>query len=148
MFVTAAHGPETRLVFDFKAKPVAGPEGHDMSAFVLTGQNANTIAIRPEALRDAGVYSVAVIDANRAGTNRATLTLTNPANLNAQMVDGILRLIWPPGYTGRSLQSQTSGLCGGLGTNWRNVPDSRATNFWSLPFSAASPNMLFRRSYP
>jgi autotransporter-associated beta strand protein len=59
-----------------------------------------------------------------------------------------LTLIWPLDHTGWRLQSQTSTLNVGLGTNWVTVGGSTATNSMTLPINSANGAVFYRLIYP
>ncbi len=111
----------------------------------LTGFTANTITLNSVNLNDSGVYSVIVTGANGVITNSATLTLPNPTNLMAQVCGNNLNLIWPAGYTGWHLQSQTNNVDE---NNWQDVAGSEITNRWMVPVGTVNPSEFFRLIHP
>lgn len=59
-----------------------------------------------------------------------------------------VQLNWPADHTGWQLQSQTSNLAVGLGTNWVNVASSAQTNQVALPLSPTNGAVFFRLTRP
>lgn len=108
----------------------------------------------------------------------AALTPANPGpglawNTNTLATDGTLRVVstvpttifighatpcappsicfalsWPPDHLGWRLQVQTNSLAVGLGTNWRDVPNSFATNQMTFVLDPAAGCVFYRLIYP
>ncbi|HEX9046110.1 MAG TPA: RICIN domain-containing protein, partial [Verrucomicrobiae bacterium] len=61
---------------------------------------------------------------------------------------GQMQLSWPTDHTGWQLQVQTNSLASGLGTNWRPVPGSTATNLMNMPVNATAGGVFYRLFLP
>ena len=73
---------------------------------------------------------------------------TTPTNLVATVSGSSLTLTWPADHTGWRLQSQSSSLSSGLGTNWVDVPGTAAANTYNTTLNPANAAVFYRMVYP
>jgi autotransporter-associated beta strand protein len=73
---------------------------------------------------------------------------TNPTNITYTVSNGTMTLSWPTDHTGWRLQTQTNATLVGLGTNWFDVFDSKATNTVNLPVDVNNGSVFYRLVYP
>ena len=59
-----------------------------------------------------------------------------------------LTLIWPADHTGWRLQGQTNAVNTGLTRTWHDVPNSAATNRFTVPLDPANGSTFYRLVYP
>lgn len=73
-----------------------------------------------------------------------SLVNPNPTNLVTSVSGNVLSLTWPADHTGWTLQMQTNGLSGGLGTNWVDVPGSTSINSTNITVDPTLPTVFYR----
>lgn len=114
----------------------------------LSGANANALTINSTTLNDAGVYTVIVTGPNGVVTNHATLALSGPTTLSAQLRGDNLVLDWLPGYTGWRLQARATSSAPDWDAGWSIVTGSEFTNCWFVPVSGPDYGRFFRLISP
>ncbi len=73
---------------------------------------------------------------------------TNPTGIAFAIVNGALQLSWPADHLGWTLEIQTNSLAVGLGTNWVALPETSATNNYSIPVNFEAGVGFYRLRYP
>jgi autotransporter-associated beta strand protein len=73
---------------------------------------------------------------------------TAPAGITNTISGSLLNLLWPADHIGWRLQAQTNSLSVGLGSNWVDVPNSRATNQMSFTIDVNAGCVFYRLVYP
>jgi hypothetical protein len=97
-------------------------------------------------------FVVSALDTFGESTNSTQVSArpTSPAPVVVGVTNapGQLKISWLGDHTGWRLQSQTSNLAGGLGTNWVNVSSSTETNQVTMPVNTTNGAVFFRLVRP
>jgi hypothetical protein len=73
---------------------------------------------------------------------------TTPPHITNFVSGNQLTLIWPADHTGWRLQGQTNAVNTGLTRTWYDVPNSAATNRFTVPLDPANGSTFYRLVYP
>ncbi|MEJ0089302.1 MAG: autotransporter-associated beta strand repeat-containing protein [Limisphaerales bacterium] len=73
---------------------------------------------------------------------------TNPTGIEFAIVNNTLQLSWPADHLGWTLEMQTNSLAAGLGTNWVTIPETSATNNFSVPINYDADVVFYRLRFP
>jgi hypothetical protein len=109
--------------------------------FTVIAQNVAGLSITNAGLSNGTVYYFVVSATNSAGESPDSAPISvRPSSLTPPLLQHVLignqlQLNWPSDHTGWILESQTSTLNSGLGTNWITVTNSPATNQMSFPIN-------------
>jgi autotransporter-associated beta strand protein len=72
----------------------------------------------------------------------------SPVMMSNNRSGNLLSFSWPADHVGWRLQVQTNSISVGLGTDWRNVPNSIATNEMSFVLDPTAACVFYRLVYP
>lgn len=165
-FITPLPAPaiNTATVGDGQAmlswNAVAGANGYQILRSLTAGGPYATLAtLAGTSFTDTGLlngtnyfYVVKAVNAVEGSAPSAEVSLrpvsSTPPPLALLHSGNQLQLAWPATHLGWQLEMQTNSLTQGLGTNWVTVPNSEATNQWTVPVNAANGSAFFRLVSP
>ena len=137
-----ANGQSFQLV---GAQPSAA--AFDPSQFTLNTTNTYPV-MQPAYLAVGLSWDLSQTIFNGIVTVTTSTLPTTPTTITSTVSGNVLTLSWPSGYTGWRLLQQTNSLNVGLGTNWTIVPNSTATNSFSITNSLTTPAAFYELNYP
>jgi len=116
-------------------------DGDSFRLFAATNYSGSFTAFTLPALGNGLFWDTSQIAVNGTITVRASPALT------AALDGGFFRVLWPTGYAGFELQSQTNVLGVGLSTNWASFPGI-ISNGVTMPINASNGSVFFRLVLP